>query len=288
MDTKRNHYRARQGMVFWLDPAKAYKTGSTFTTFTGETKPTSIQLGNRLCVVLSSDELNVQSNTVVVAPITSKVKMSHANVRPAFVVNNVTTTVLLDQIKTVDAEALDTYVYSFTEDTMDEIFNALKDLFGHQIRGGSVMHNVDIDVADEIKPLEESEEALQPIEDQVSNNTDGADTADTNYSEQIQKEEVVLTTRRDGRQKYDNLSPTEKFKKKYHYSRPTDIPNYPIRGKGEVWTLEQYKCLVNDYRKLPEEEMFKKYSINGTHYLKTAVCTARRVLEDAERNKVMN
>lgn len=82
----------------------------------------------RPVVIISPDEMNIPLGTVIIAPITSKV---HANIPTRVKINlqNNTSYVVLDQLRTLDKTRLYKYIGVLTKDSVAEIKNVLLEMF---------------------------------------------------------------------------------------------------------------------------------------------------------------
>lgn len=87
----------------------------------------SEQGGNRPVLILSNDVGNKFSNTVIIACLTSKRKKllpTHVTIRQQDIYEE--STVLLEQIRTIDKQRISKYICTLSDDTMKQIDDALR------------------------------------------------------------------------------------------------------------------------------------------------------------------
>ena len=81
----------------------------------------------RPCIVVSPDEMNPYLETVIVAPITSTVK--HRPFRVECKIKNKNSSILLDQIRSIDKSRLGAKIGVTTPKTSHEIVTILQEIF---------------------------------------------------------------------------------------------------------------------------------------------------------------
>lgn len=87
----------------------------------------SEQGGNRPVLILSNDVGNEFSKTVIIACLTSKRKKilpTHVTIREQDIYEE--STVLLEQIRTIDKQRISKYICTLSDDTMKQIDDALR------------------------------------------------------------------------------------------------------------------------------------------------------------------
>lgn len=82
----------------------------------------------RPVVIISPDEMNNFLNTVIIAPITSKVH-SKIPTRIEIELNSNINYVVLDQLRTLDKSRLYKYVSDLSEDEIENVKNSLIEMF---------------------------------------------------------------------------------------------------------------------------------------------------------------
>ena len=104
----------RRGSIYWvsLDPS----IGS-------ETKKT------RPCMIISNDQGNEFSQTVIVAPVTSKIKKVYS-FEVQIEIEGKKGKIMLNQCRTVDKSRLGTMICVFNGDVMEGVNNAIRIAFG--------------------------------------------------------------------------------------------------------------------------------------------------------------
>lgn len=97
--------------IFWinLDPTIGHEVKKT-----------------RPCVVISPDEMNDHINTIIIAPVTSTVKIYPSRV--GCKINNRRSAIMLDQIRTVDKQRLLSKITSLSQNEIAEIKRVIKEM----------------------------------------------------------------------------------------------------------------------------------------------------------------
>lgn len=99
----------KRGQIYWVDLEKGDK---------------SVQQGLRPCIVVSNNVGNYFGGTVIVAPLTSKIKP--LRVHPEIEgVRGRDSIVLTEQLRTVNKNSLGDFVREATEDEVEDLNNAL-------------------------------------------------------------------------------------------------------------------------------------------------------------------
>lgn len=128
----KGYSRVQRGMVFWFNPDKVYGQPGSFTAHSGHLMCSHIQRGNRPWVVVSNNEGNSSGCTCNVVPITTAEKtilpMHVALTLPSS--PKTAQTALVEQIRTVDSQALGDYICILSESVMRGIDAALMLQFG--------------------------------------------------------------------------------------------------------------------------------------------------------------
>jgi mRNA-degrading endonuclease toxin of MazEF toxin-antitoxin module len=117
-------------MVFWFDDG-IYNKSNSF--IIGDRSYHSyIEAGRRPYLVVSCDTINATSLVCTVAPITTSKErvLKPYPTHITFKHKNEFSTILLDQIRTVDTTALGNYLYTLSDDTVEEVNKGLTTLFG--------------------------------------------------------------------------------------------------------------------------------------------------------------
>jgi mRNA interferase MazF len=81
----------------------------------------------RPCIVISPDEMNRHIRTIIIAPLTSKIRSYPTRVACVFEGKN--GQIVLDQIRTVDKSRLIKKLGQMAEDVQAEVLDALGELF---------------------------------------------------------------------------------------------------------------------------------------------------------------
>lgn len=81
----------------------------------------------RLCVIISPNEMNYNISTVIIAPITSKLR--NYPTRISFKVEGKQGQIVLDQIRTVDKIRLVKKIDNLNKATQNKVLNVLKEMF---------------------------------------------------------------------------------------------------------------------------------------------------------------
>ena len=124
--------RVQRGMVFWFNPDKVYQQPGSFTAYNGHLMCSHIQRGNRPYVVVSNNEGNSSGYTCNVVPITTAEKTKiPSHVEFTLPCSPKTPqTALVEQIRTVDSQALGDFICILSEAVMHDIDAALMAQFG--------------------------------------------------------------------------------------------------------------------------------------------------------------
>lgn len=117
--------RVDRGMVFWLNPAKAYGAKGYYCDRNGKSVPSHIQNGHRPHLVVSSKVNNWHSDVCNVIPLTTQSRSELGNVHVCFEMDGRSQTALVEQIKTVDIDALEGYIGTVSEEIMLKIESAI-------------------------------------------------------------------------------------------------------------------------------------------------------------------
>lgn len=94
----------------------------------------NVQSGLRPCLVIQNDCGNAHSPTVIVVPITSKLKKRNMPVHVVVEQNNNTEMVLCECILTVSKEQIGRYLRTFDDGTMQKVRKALEVSLGFKDR----------------------------------------------------------------------------------------------------------------------------------------------------------
>ena len=97
-------------LLISLDPAKVTEINKT-----------------RLCVVISPNEMNKYINTLIVAPMTSKIKNYPTRVPVTF--DNKKGNIVLDQIRTIDKSRIIKNLGTLDNETINLVFKTLAAIF---------------------------------------------------------------------------------------------------------------------------------------------------------------
>lgn len=120
----KTYSRVQRGQVYWFDPIKAYGGYDTFIGFNGREYKSSIQLNNRPWLVVSNNEGNSSSPTCNIVPITLEDK-TNISVHVHFNYEGKRQTILVEQVRTVDCLALTDYIYTVSDELMEEVEKAM-------------------------------------------------------------------------------------------------------------------------------------------------------------------
>lgn len=118
----KQYSKVKRGMVFWFDPA-VYGEKITYKSKRGELK-SCVQNFNRPYLVISNDENNANSSTCNIVPITLEDK-NPIPVHVNYIYAGKRQTVLVEQVRTVDIEALGSYIYTINDSVMKEVEKAI-------------------------------------------------------------------------------------------------------------------------------------------------------------------
>lgn len=120
----KTYSRVQRGQVYWFDPMKAYGGCDTFIGFNGKEYKSSIQLNNRPWLVVSNNDGNSSSPTCNIVPITLEDK-ANIPVHVHFNYEGKRQTILVEQVRTVDCLALTDYIYTVSDELMEEVEKAI-------------------------------------------------------------------------------------------------------------------------------------------------------------------
>lgn len=120
----KTYARVQRGQVYWFDPMKAYGGYDTFIGFNGREYKSSVQLNNRPWLVVSNNEGNSSSPTCNIIPITLEEK-TRIPVHVYFSYEGKKQTILTEQMRTVDCLSLQEYIYTVSDDVMEQVEKAL-------------------------------------------------------------------------------------------------------------------------------------------------------------------
>lgn len=120
----KTYTRVQRGQVYWFDPMKAYGGYNTFVGFNGREYKSSVQLNNRPWLVVSNNEGNSSSPTCNIVPITLEEK-ARIPVHVYFSYEGKKQTILVEQMRTVDCLSLHEYIYTVSDDIMEQVEKAL-------------------------------------------------------------------------------------------------------------------------------------------------------------------
>ena len=81
----------------------------------------------RPCVIISPDEMNVNLNTVVIAPITSNLRQYPSRVKLKMAMNE--SMIVLDQIRTIDKTRIIKRISKLSKIEVDEVKNVIYKTF---------------------------------------------------------------------------------------------------------------------------------------------------------------
>lgn len=118
------YFKVSRGMVFWFDPSKAYGESTEYTTSSGKKCATHLNWKERPWIVISNNRGNSTSSTCTVAPITSENK-GHRPHHVEYMYKGKHQTILLEQLRTVDSDALGEYFYTVSDSILRNIERAL-------------------------------------------------------------------------------------------------------------------------------------------------------------------
>lgn len=82
---------------------------------------------NRPCVIVSPNELNKYIRTIIIAPMTTKVRSYKSRVKISFDGKN--GQVMLDQIRTIDKQRLITKLGALSKKEIQEVLSILQEMF---------------------------------------------------------------------------------------------------------------------------------------------------------------
>lgn len=246
-------YRVQRGMVFWFNPEKAYGTTGTFNSPDGHVYPTHIIRGNRPYVVVG---YTGTSQTCTVAAITSSDKSTNpCAVRVSIPCSKYeTSTVLVDQVKTVDVKALDDFICVLSEDDMQEIYAVLAAHMG--ISPEPVLMD---------SVIERLESTVERI---ISSRVKSLKMTAT-------EEDIDNAALRLGVALEELLTP----------STPTSVQSevdMPSKKKGQTWTAEQCKEFLEEYKHSSAKEMQVKWGLPSTQAVYSAASRCRKRLKKGQ------
>lgn len=285
--------RVQRGMVFWFDPLQRYGGTGEFTLPFNPNRlmKSHLQLNERPWLVVSTDLGNNTSDTCNIVPITEENKPD-LPCHVKYIYQGKQQTVLVEQIKTVDALALGGYMYTLSDECMIQVEKAMVSQYG--IRP-SVTY-VDLKLSNLVTHLEnlvnsiikEKSEMLevetsgmvsdQQIEDAATRLSTALESLSPKVpkpqkkdSSQPAKDNSKVFPTTPTKDKYAGMSTVEKFNAKYGLNKtpsPTDTqathtsPPKTSKPKRNTWTVESRKQYLKDCEQLSPQEVMKKYNFS--------------------------
>ena len=121
----KTYSRVQRGMVFWFNPSKVYGKFSDYIGFNSRQYRSNVQSGNRPWLVVSNNEGNSSAPTCNIVPITLEDK-TNLPVHVIFYYEGKRQTILCEQMRTVDIMALSEYIYTVSDEIMEDVEKALQ------------------------------------------------------------------------------------------------------------------------------------------------------------------
>lgn len=118
------YFKVSRGMVFWFDPSKAYGEPTEYTMPSGKKCATHLNWKERPWIVVSNNRGNSTSSICTIAPITSENK-GHRPHHVEYMHKGRHQTILLEQLRTVDSDALGEYFYTVSDSILRSIERAI-------------------------------------------------------------------------------------------------------------------------------------------------------------------
>lgn len=120
----------QQGDVFWFDPDTSYNQAYSYIGCDGKHYNSRVQRGKRPWMVVSNNMGNLTSTTCNVVPITLESKPAYIPAHTCYKYNGKRQTVLCEQIRTIDTNALGNYIYTVSDETKSNVLKTLRIQFG--------------------------------------------------------------------------------------------------------------------------------------------------------------
>lgn len=235
--------RVKRGMVFWFDPVEAYGQTNLFNTPEGIQVHSSIQNFKRPVLVISNDEANFSLSTCTIVPLTTS-KKPEEKWRFSFKSQEgITTTVLFDQIRTIDIEALGDYYFSLSDEIMKEIDKCIMSLFCSR-SAPTIEWSSEYNFLNSNNTGHSLEQNIEQVQNKVVN---------SKFVKPVTGSQI------------------EKFNARYGIT--------PVKAKKLVWNEQMCKEFIDYVSNNSTEEVMKKYSLPNKKsvYSKTYYC--KKVLE---------
>lgn len=122
---KSQYQKVHRGMVFWFDPDEVYPGKSAGYIRNNIDHKSHIQKGIRPWVVVSNDDGNSSAPTCNICPITTSETKNAIPVHVQYFANGKLQTILVEQVRTIDIMALDSYVHTLSDEIMNRVEKAL-------------------------------------------------------------------------------------------------------------------------------------------------------------------
>lgn len=284
----KNYSRVQRGMVFWFSPDKVYKEQMEFEGFKGKRYKTSIQHGNRPWLVVSNNEGNNSARTCNVVPITSEQGKTEIPVHVRFEFEGIPQLILVEQPRTVDIAALGEYMYTVSDDIMEQVEKAQAIQFA--IRPSVTYLDITLDkVTEHLKNLvayilQEKQVLIERQENLITNgggavpmsNIEDAalqlgemieDLVDVNKPEKPAEVSKPQPAHGSQIEKFNQrLAKSQQIKQQEQpKTQPTAVveENTTQKRKRNSWTEESRRAYLADCDKMTPQEVMTKYGFKS-------------------------